>query len=83
MEISCVYECAAEAQASVSQCNMMVGPAWENRVVMRLFYKHAEYCYRYGCKFRKPMPFACANGAGGSKKGNMPQARQDIDDVAR
>ena len=83
MEISCVYECAAEAQASVSQCNMLVGPAWENRVVLRLFYKHAAYCHRYGCRPRQPMPGACANGAGGSHRGNMPQAQRDIGDVAR
>ena len=78
MQISCVYECAAEAQASVSRCTTLLGPIWENRLVMRLFFKHAEYCYRHGCRRRAPQPASCANGSGERERMDMPQAERDI-----
>ena len=61
MQISCVYECAAAAQASVSRCNTLLGLIWSDKLVMRLFYKHAEFCYRHSCPLREPQPASCSN----------------------
>ncbi|KAF0306857.1 Beta-1,3-galactosyltransferase 5 [Amphibalanus amphitrite] len=81
MEMTCVYECAAEVQASVSHCNMMIGPVGDNSVLLRLFYQHTQYCHRHGCTLRSPQPHACAHHSWGSKRVNMPRDEEELGDV--
>ena len=83
MEIACLYECAAEAEASFSRCSTLFGPVWDNRVVMRLFYKHTAYCHRHGCPLRRPPPPVCAYGVGyrDLERLGMPVRNHDIGDT--
>ncbi|XP_037080083.1 beta-1,3-galactosyltransferase 5-like isoform X1 [Pollicipes pollicipes] len=82
MQIDCIYQCAAEQEASRGRCDTLVGPSWNNLLVMRMFLKQAEYCYRQRCGRRRLMPAAC-HGATKRRRTGMPQHPEDLGDVAR